>query len=61
MPVSFADVSMNRCLDLSVESLFAHWSSPETRRRREVGPDTGMRYEAFDTREGGVERVIVTH
>ena len=61
MPASFADVSMTQDFDLPVESLFAHWTSPETRQRWEVGPDTGMHYETFDTREGGVEKVVVTH
>ncbi len=60
MPVSFADIAVFRDFDLPVESLFAHWTSPETRQRWEAGPGTGMRYEAFDTREGGVEKVIVT-
>ena len=59
MPVSFADISVTRDFDLPVESLFAHWTSPETRERWEAGPDTGMRYEAFDTREGGVEKVAI--
>ena len=61
MSVSFADISVVRDFELPVESLFVHWTSPKTRQRREAGPDTGMSYGAFDTREGGVEKVVVTH
>ncbi len=45
---------------LPVDQIYAHWTSPETRRRWEVG-DTGMSYESFDTREGATEIVHVTH
>ena len=42
-------------------AVFAHWISPETRQRWEAGPETGMTYDAFDTREGGVEIVRIHH
>ncbi len=61
MAASFADIYVTRDFKIPVEVLFAHWTSSETRQRWEAGPDIGMRYEAFDTREGGNEKVIVTH
>ncbi len=61
MAASFADISVTRDFDVPVELLFAHWTCPETRQRWEAGPDIGRRYEAFDTRECSVEKVIVAH
>ena len=41
------------------DRVFAHWVSPETRKRWEVGPDTNLSHDGFDTREGGVEVVRI--
>lgn len=57
---AFATIRAVRDFDCPVEALFAHWTSPETRVRWEAGPDSGMRYLEFDTREGGVERLQVS-
>ncbi len=61
MPVPFDDVSVNLRSGLSVVSPLARRTGPGTCRRREAGPDTGTRHEAFGTREGGVGKVFVTH
>lgn len=57
---TFATIRASREFDCAVETLFEHWTSPETRVRWEAGPDSGMRYLNFDTREGGVERLEVS-
>ena len=57
---AFATIRAVRDFDCPVETLFTHWTSPETRVRWEAGPDSGMRYLNFDTREGGVERLEVS-
>lgn len=59
MHTSHALISATRTFDHSAANLFAHWTSPETRQRWEAGPDTGMRYDAFDTRDGGIETVRI--
>jgi uncharacterized protein YndB with AHSA1/START domain len=59
MHTTFATVRAARDFALPVEDVFAHWVSPETRRRWEAGPDSGMVYDAFDTRPGGIEIVRV--
>ena len=56
----FATIRAARDFGCPVEILFAHWTSPETRIRWEAGPESGMRYLNFDTREGGVERLQVS-
>jgi len=56
---SFATIEVSRDFDCPVDTLYAHWTSPETRVRWEANPDSGMRYLNFDTREGGVERLEV--
>ena len=58
---AFATIQVARDFDCPVETLFAHWTSPETRVRWEADPATGMRYLNFDTREGGVERLEVSN
>ena len=57
---AFATIQVARDFDCPVDTLYAHWTSPETRVRWEAGPDSGMRYLNFDTREGGVERSEVS-
>ena len=57
---AFATIRAERMFDCPVETLFTHWTSPETRVRWEAGPGSGMRYLNFDTREGGVERLQVS-
>ena len=57
---AFATIRAVRDFDCPVETLFSHWTSPETRVRWEAAPESGMRYVKFDTREGGVERVEVS-
>lgn len=59
MTPAHTTVSIERTFDASPTDLFAHWTSPATRQRWEAGPDTGMRYDAFDTRAGGRETVRV--
>lgn len=59
MQAQTAEIRIERHFPYSVEDIFAHWISPETRTRWEAGPDTGMRYEGFDTREGGTEVVQI--
>ena len=59
MQASHATIQVTRDFSYPVNSVFAHWTSPETRQRWEAGPDTGMTYDAFDTREGGVEIVRI--
>ena len=61
MKAATATIRATRDFDIGVETLWAHWTSPETRARWEAGPDTGMAYDAFDTRTGGVEIVRITH
>ncbi|MDJ0827385.1 MAG: SRPBCC domain-containing protein [Rhodobacter sp.] len=61
MQASTATIHATRDFDLDVEMLWAHWTSPETRQRWEAGTDTGMTYDAFDTRTGGVETVRIVH
>ena len=57
---AFATIQVACDFDCPVDTLYAHWTSPETRVRWEAGPDSGMRYLNFDTREGGVERLEVS-
>lgn len=59
MPVEFATVRVVRDLPHPPANLFAHWLSPETRVRWEVGPGTNMKYDEFDTRVGATETVRV--
>ena len=59
MTPSTATITRTRDFDHPVEAIFAHWTSPETRLRWETGPDTGMKYDEFDTRDGGVEVVRI--
>jgi uncharacterized protein YndB with AHSA1/START domain len=59
MQTSVATIRAARDFEYPVEAVFAHWISPESRKRWEAGPDTGMVYDAFDTREGGTETVRV--
>ena len=59
MTPAFTSVSVTRDIAADPAAVFAHWTSPETRQRWETGPDTGMKYDAFDTREGGTEIVRV--
>ena len=61
MRTTFATIHTSRDFDVPVEALFAHWTSPETRVRWEAGPESGMVYDGFDTREGGVETVRIMH
>lgn len=60
MKSSTATVRATRDFDLPVAAVYAHWVSPEARQRWEAGPDTGMTYDAFDTRPGGTETVRIT-
>ena len=57
----FETITAGRDFDHPRSAIYAHWVSPETRQRWEAGPDTGMSYDAFDTRPGGTEIVRVTH
>ena len=59
MKATHATIIVTREFPHPVEAVFAHWTSPETRKRWEAGPDTGMSYDEFDTREGGVEIVRI--
>ena len=59
MQSTSATIMATRAFPHPAESVFAHWISPETRLRWEAGPDSGMTYDAFDTREGGVETVRI--
>ena len=59
MQSTSATINVTRELPHPADSVFAHWISSETRLRWEAGPDTGMTYDAFDTREGGVETVRI--
>ncbi len=59
MQASVATVRATRDFDRPVESVFAHWIDPVARQRWEAGPDTGMVYDRFDTRAGGVETIRV--
>lgn len=61
MQSSVATIHVSRDFDFPVEAIFAHWISPETRVRWEAGPETGMTYDAFDTRPGGTETVRISH
>ena len=58
---TFATIQVTRDFDCPVETLFAHWTSPETRVRWKADPASGMRYLNFDTREGGVERLEISN
>lgn len=59
MKPSFATIERTREFSYPVETIFKHWTSPAARMRWECGPDTGMVYDAFDTREGGIEVVRI--
>lgn len=59
MTPSTATIHRTREFDHPVEAIFAHWTSPEARQRWETGPDTGMAYDEFDTRDGGIEVVRI--
>jgi len=59
MKPAHTTVEITRDFDISADALFAHWVSPKTRLRWEAGPDTGMKYDAFDTRSGGREIVRI--
>lgn len=61
MRPAFATVEVTLDLPYPPAEVFAHWVSPETRVRWEAGPDSGMTYEGFDTRPGGVETIRVHH
>lgn len=43
----------------SPDAIFQRWTVPVCRRRWETPDGSGMSYEAFDLREGGVERVAI--
>ena len=58
---TFATLQVTRDFDCPVETLFARWTSPESRVRWEADPASGMRYLNFDTREGGVERLEISN
>lgn len=60
MLASVATIRAARDFDRPVAAVYAHWVSPEARQRWEAGPDTGMTYDAFDTRPGGTETVRIT-
>ncbi len=59
MKATHATIIVSREYQYPVGSIFAHWTSTAARQRWEVGPDTGMAYDEFDTREGGVEIVRI--
>ncbi len=59
MKPSFATIERVREFSHPVEAIFTHWTSPAARMRWECGPDTGMVYDAFDTREGGIEVIRI--
>ncbi len=59
MESTSATINATREFPHPAASVFVRWISPETRQRWEAGPDTGMTYDAFDTREGGVETVRI--
>lgn len=59
MTPAFTTVSVSRDIAGDPAAIFAHWTSPKTRVRWEAGPDTGMKYDSFDTREGGREIVRI--
>jgi len=57
---STATVRATRDFDLPVAAVYTHWINPEARQRWEAGPETGMTYDAFDTRPGGTETVRIS-
>ena len=59
MTPAHVTVSVTREFEATPIDLFAHWTSPATRVRWEAGPETGMRYDGFDTRSGGEEIVRI--
>ncbi|MEM9969739.1 MAG: SRPBCC domain-containing protein [Pseudomonadota bacterium] len=59
MNFTTATIHRTREFDYSVDAIYAHWTHPDARQRWECGPDTGMKYDAFDTREGGIEVVRI--
>ncbi len=59
MTTATATIHRTRDYEHPVEAIFAHWVSPEARQRWECGLDTGMAYDDFDTREGGIEVVRI--
>ncbi len=59
MTPSIATIERTRDNSHPVEAIFAQWTSPAARMRWECGPDTGMVYDAFDTREGGIEVIRI--
>lgn len=61
MTVTTALIRTSRAFPYPVAAIYAHWTSPETRQRWEAGPESGMRYDAFDTRPGATEIVRITH
>jgi len=59
MQAGVATIRAARDFDQPVEVVYAHWVDPVARQRWEAGPDTGMVYDAFDTRPGGTEVIRV--
>lgn len=54
-------IKLSRSFPAPRSVVFHHWTDPVARQRWEAGPETGMQYDAFDTRTGGQEIVRVTH
>jgi len=50
---------LDREFDRDVATVFSAWLDPEMRRAFETPEGSGMKYAAFDTREGGTEEVII--
>lgn len=54
-------ISIVRDFSEPPERVFSHWIDPAARERFETPAGSGMRYQGFDTREGGHEVILVEH
>ena len=61
MTPRFSMIEAKRDVEASAERAFDHWLDPDARKRWETPPESGMRYQNFDPREGGFERIDVLH
>ena len=52
-------VEASRAFARAPEDVFAAWTDPALRAAFETPEGSGMRYEGFDTREGGTETVLI--
>ena len=55
MKTGLGTVRVSREIGAPLAKVWHHWTDPEARQRWEAGEGSGMTYDAFDTRPGGVE------